>query len=1222
SYSKTGDSPTDPTSAASPSPAGNDGGGGGGGGGGGSGQRKSGVRFSENIEKTTTLEEEKEEGRGADQARTSKKLSGMTKTVRFGGDDEPPKQDSGVRTKRKMTAVVPSSTRPHSKSVLRRKTQYSKRSILKGIGLNRSKATKQRRSIFFDNDIFTTIATFTSLESADINATPNANANTNANVSASPVLGTKSSPMAVSTVPEHLRGNSALSDVSFGRWMRGKTIDNYEEAEDPPFWENDRALYGALMSVQIIAEFMNEYKASSECRSKFMKMVKYFTRFVKNHTFHKNWSSNKFYEKANAKLHTNNYNLYLYEHYLTNQKYFAHYQANLTKKKLPIPRILPPPLQAQPWNWVSLASRSANIGLSTSKEHDDEVFGLPPLEKGLERDVSNSADNTKGTDKSAKPGMLKKVSYALGRRNKEKEPERDGQEHSHSQDSFKPFTANSPPAMEKEQSTSHSNKGVSFVEDLVEMSEVKLDESTKVLHRQMNEEFTLEMDPIRKVGFCYTKNYTLKNKSKQWKNRYFIVRGRMLFRYTLKDDVTVLDLVNCHAKAFDLSNVKVEMHDRMINYNGVNLFSFTLAFVSPFESVNNKPAQQEHKQYTSDHPPLHLACLNAADRNEWVAKIQECSEMYQMNAELQESLEDTQQSKVNSNSNASISSRYQLVNSYRQLLFEGSAQLENPQMFGGLVIPIQLFLGNDIIIICDRTPLLEEGGVEERREDAKGYKGQTSSKKQLQRPTFLGGLFNKGQENETSHDSTTSAEDNDNERESDGEDEDAMLQRDFSEFYKLKFIGAIPLMEIVNIQLVQHTKSNIDLSYNTGTSTTNHDTSANTSANANVNSSSVGTSNISINTNIAANVSDSKPLFRRTPTARDFVPTFNPESSSIDHEEHFEWKLEIKTEFETLVFAYKTQETRDDWIRRLVHLYTNLQILCTRIPCMFVYFVYSFVVFVSSQAALKTIQNLDNRIQKLEKEEKEFEKDILVRLTELFKLEDKRETEENVAQSGTTPDNDLTENLRQVQEEYMVLIENFASFQLKMYAIRARKDELTLYLNNEKNIPRFLNQFVGLQSDLQRNATQESAPPTKHRGTVITHGNTDTYEDNESTPPPQLPKRRTNNVGMEVIGGEEEEVTYELDPTRSASTNDQEKTNQLKLKPKKVSREEMEKIVKKKHTFVHWVVKNKEDEETENKYIDDKLASEAREQVKRKMHGKVMNEIETEVPYVLDEDCD
>ncbi|ETO08173.1 hypothetical protein RFI_29216, partial [Reticulomyxa filosa] len=756
--------------------------------------------------------------------RPSKTLSRVRFDNGMGDDNSTSKRESTVRVKR--TTVAPQSARASlSKSQQRksaaRKTQYVKRSILKGIGLNReSTNSKQRRSIFFDSE---NVPANTSAAAAiaAVNAN-NVNPASSVGSSGSALLHKGGSiigqtPSFTGASPsgggEHLRGGSGFSDMSFARWMRGKTIDNMDEAEDPPFWENDRGLYGALMSVQIVAEFMNEYKASSECRAKFMKMVKYFTRFVKNHTYHKNWSNKKFYDKAKAKLHDSNYNLFLYEHYLASQKYFARYQANLKKKKIAIPKILPPPptLQAQPWNWVSLTSRSANIGLSTLRENEDDVS---MTEGGRELSLSSivntipttittttSAPSTTATtttttiklNEKGKPNLLKKMSIAFGRRGpgtgtKDKDAE---QEPSHSrQESFIPFSA-SPLPMEREHSASHSIGG-GFAEELVEMFEAKIDDITKELHYQMNEEFTLEIDPVHKVGFCYTKNYSLKSKSKQWKNRYFMVRGRLLFRYTLKDDENPLDLINCHAKAFDLEHVKVEVHEKVINYNGVNLYPFTLHFVSPFDNVNNKPAQQEHKQFMNEHPPLHLACSSASDRDGWVEKLKVCSQLYRNknqdgdNEEVSKNAKNAKENKNKAETAAADAKRDAFSSTYQLL-----------------------FLGNDIIIICDRSELFEDGniggagaGVEEKKkEEPKGHKRQPTkepqnAKKNSARPTFLGGLFAKGQDGDdgsASNDALFEEEDDAD----DGEDDDEMLQRDFSEFYKLKFVGAIHLMEIV-----------------------------------------------------------------------------------------------------------------------------------------------------------------------------------------------------------------------------------------------------------------------------------------------------------------------------------------------------------------------------------------------------------------------------------------
>ncbi|ETO09527.1 hypothetical protein RFI_27853 [Reticulomyxa filosa] len=275
--------------------------------------------------------------------RLSRALSGGAKSHFFSGLES--HRDSEIRAKRKTAFAKSFSKKTHPKKGLnQRKGLYSQRHILKGIGLNRqSTAPKHRRSMFFDNDMLINIGTLGSTSNlAANNAALGSKAIVppplprNQQLHNLPVL-TVAYPFALyKNIMYVVKRNELTSNANVLCVYNGlgfsETADHHEDAQVTPFWENDRDLYGALMSVQIIAEFMNEYKASSECRAKFMKMAKYFTRFVKNHTYHKNWSTKRFVDKAKAKLHSTNYNLHLYENYLTNQKYFINYQINLKKK--------------------------------------------------------------------------------------------------------------------------------------------------------------------------------------------------------------------------------------------------------------------------------------------------------------------------------------------------------------------------------------------------------------------------------------------------------------------------------------------------------------------------------------------------------------------------------------------------------------------------------------------------------------------------------------------------------------------------------------------------------------------------------------------------------------------------------------------------------------------------------------------------------------------------
>ncbi len=128
-------------------------------------------------------------------------------------------------------------------------------------------------------------------------------------------------------------GASSIYSVdSLQMWIRRNTIHDFEMLDEPPFWENNRALYSALMSVQLIADFMNDYKATTECRTNFVKMVQYFSRFVKNHRYHSNWSNKKFKNKAKAKIHEKNYNIHSYEFYLEKQSYYSSYLRKKARK--------------------------------------------------------------------------------------------------------------------------------------------------------------------------------------------------------------------------------------------------------------------------------------------------------------------------------------------------------------------------------------------------------------------------------------------------------------------------------------------------------------------------------------------------------------------------------------------------------------------------------------------------------------------------------------------------------------------------------------------------------------------------------------------------------------------------------------------------------------------------------------------------------------------------
>ena len=351
-------------------------------------------------------------------------------------------------------------------------------------------------------------------------------------------------------------------------------------------------------------------------------------------------------------------------------------------------------------------------------------------------------------------------------------------------------------------------------------------------------------------------------------------------------------------------------------------------------------------------------------------------------------------------------------------MFCRPAKCQYDQFFGkGIKIPVQLFLSNDILIICDKRPLIEYNEQQAKnKQNQKNEKNKANEQKKIQhkketkkedkskkkgRPReskFISKLFHKKDHKIMATSSGTVTPNSglknisETEKHTSGlaEEDEEQLKREYADFYEMNYFECIHLMNIQNLQFIDNTDDCI------------------------------------------------------------LIQNF----------------------YETFIFSFESETERNSWYDRLTLVRSNLQLLIQRIP--------------DSTYAEINIKKVNERLEKLENQESKYREKIRNKLNDLFSMEDvkiaklkKQEKQlaklgliqkngkgsmSSTANTNTTntatgaagqpnallaDDEDDEIKLREIQEEFLHMIEDYSNFQLKLYHIRARKDELLLYLNNK-----------------------------------------------------------------------------------------------------------------------------------------------------------------------------